>query len=175
MTPEVLSVWVLALLHSLSPPELADRPTYPTATETRQERAARLEEIAEDIAEVAALEEPGVFGTPRRSAAYLVALAWEESRFARDVDLGPCDPERVAARGCDDGRARTMWQLHRLEAWPPRQEAARVALRRAQGSFMVCARQPFAFRLAAYASGNCHGGHEKSRIRVTLAERLAAR
>lgn len=176
MITTTFAAWVLALCTSLGGASYADHPTpYPTARETQDERQARLEAIAEDIAQVAAEEPPGVLGSSRRSAAYLVALAWKESEFARDVDVGPCDPDRVKKHGCDDGRAVSMWQLHDLDDWPERRDAARIALRRAKGSMVQCRRQAFVHRLAIYVSGNCYDGWEKSRVRVQLAEQLATR
>jgi hypothetical protein len=177
MTHAVFAAWVLAAIQSVSPPHVADLPTYPSATETREERAARLEAIAEDIAAVALREDPGALGSPKRVAAYLIAVASLESGFARDVDLGPCDPQRIAKRGCDGGRAKTLWQLHGVGGWPTRQEAARRALGAVRLSLRACQRLPASQRLALYASGSCHTAHGRraSVARVALAERLASR
>lgn len=153
--------WIFALLVSHIPLAAADRAPYPEAVETRDERRARYESIAEDIAAVA---------PDRESASLLIAIAVHESGLARDVDLGPCAPARVKKGGCGGGRAMSMWQIEGLKCWPTRREAAALALRKARGSQQQCRHLPYQERLAIYARGRCSSaeGRRLSREIMTL-------
>jgi hypothetical protein len=175
----VEAAWVLGLVLGLCPPERAEtETTYPEARETVQQRRQRLEEVAADIAWAAAdsaTERPVPLKDGRTAAAYLVAVAWKESGFKRDVDVGPCAPERVRLlKWCDNGRAKTMWQLWNLDEWPSRGQAAKLAVVRMRNSMSACRDLPPDEQLAEYASGNCRGADakKKSRDRVRLAWRL---
>ena len=168
MTTVQLAAWILAALTNIAPPErYAEIPTYPEATETAEERHARYASIAWDVAEVAADTR-----SPKHTAALLLGIAYHESGFARDVDLGPCAPARLKKGGCDGGRAHSLWQIqaHELES---RQHAARVALRLAYKSFRACKHLPTEERLAAYAAGTCsEAGRRKSRALYNLVKRF---
>lgn len=73
------------------------------------DRLSRLSQVAEAIGVVS--------GGNRLMAASLLVIADEESAFRRDVQTGNCP-----AHECDEGRARSAFQLHRpstvsREAW----------------------------------------------------------
>src|SRR5690606_18816635 len=78
--------------------------------ESADERAERLKPVAGAIWQAAA-QRPSGF-TRGQWSAVLTALGWHESRWAAYVHDGRCSEGPVGAR-CDDGRARTAWQLHR--------------------------------------------------------------
>lgn len=138
--------WIYVLLISHISLAAADRAEYPEAQESQDQRRARYESIAEDIAAVA---------PDRGSASLLVAIAVHESGLARDVDLGPCAPARVKKGGCDGGHAMTLFQVHGFSSWPTRREAALRALKMARSSQKLCAHLPSAERLAVYTRGRC--------------------
>lgn len=172
MAVEALAAVVLSWLVQVSPPALhADIPTYPEAKETAVEREERYREIARDVAEVVFAESSP--GQRRRSAALLVGIAWHESGFAKDVDLGPCAPRRLAIGGCDSGRAKGLWQIQAYEV-PSRQDGARLALRLARRSLVACRKQAIPLQLAAYASGTCESkqGQIRSRELWAMVEKL---
>lgn len=172
-----LSAWVLSLLlHQLPPERAASAPCYVEACETPEERTARYASIAEDIASVAHRAAPSE-RAQRRAAALLVGVAILESGLAKDVDMGPCAPARVARGGCDNGRARSLWQIQGLSAQPSRREAAEIALGLMRRSFIACRHLPELERLSVYASGSCASaaGRRASRVRVDFARRLEAR
>lgn len=101
---------ILAVLLSL-PPSAAD------ARETANERAQRLEVLARAIDEASAEATcaddrdpecaPTWPGSQAELAALLISTGWHESAFARHVHAGAC-----RAHECDNGRARSPWQLH---------------------------------------------------------------
>lgn len=147
-----LSALVFSWLLTTHPPDrFASIPTYPEAQETSEERTERYLEIANDIAEAALEHAPK---TPKRAAALLYGIAWHESGFAKDVDLGPCAPARLAKGGCDSGRAKSLWQIQGYTL-TSRKDAARLALRLAKRSFQACRALPEHQRLASYAAGTC--------------------
>lgn len=157
MVTEKLAALILSWLIQVAPPaRFALIPTYPEAVETVEERHARYVDISQDIAEVVSAEFPdrGPSAARRRAAALLVGIAWHESGFARDVDVGPCAPGRLKKGGCDSGRAKGLWQIQAYEV-PTRQDGARLALRLAKRSFTACKKLPVQAQLAAYAAGNC--------------------
>lgn len=154
MVTEKIAALVLAWLVQVAPPDrFAQIPTYPEAVETAEERQERYQDIAADVAHVAAESAETEAGAVR-AARLLVAIAWHESGFARDVDLGPCAPRRVAKGGCDSGRAKGLWQIQAYEV-PTRRDGARLALRLARRSITACQKLPKEARLAAYAAGTC--------------------
>jgi hypothetical protein len=165
--------WIFSLLVFLAPPEhRAALPAYPGWQETAGQRAARYQSIAEDIAAVA---------TDPREHALLVAVAYHESGFAPDVDLGPCyrGPRNDSPR-CDGGLAASMWQIRasheeRQELFADRRRAAARALGAMRRSAKHCAlKHGREAGLRAYASGSCERGVEESRVMVRLTLRLLA-
>lgn len=88
--------------------------------ETADESRARYETIARQVSAEAS-SRTGNRRAIARHALELLAVAFEESRFAVLVDDGSCnepyveEPARSRIRalgGCDSGRAFTLWQLH---------------------------------------------------------------
>lgn len=154
MVTEKLTAIVFAWLVQVAPPEkFALIPTYPEATETVEERTGRYMEISKDIAEVV-METEKTSAAKRRAAALLTGIAWHESGFAKDVDIGPCAPGRLKKGGCDRGRARGLWQIQAYEV-PTRKDGARLALKLARRSITACKKLPAKAQLAAYAGGTC--------------------
>jgi hypothetical protein len=165
------------LVHFAPPERFVDAHAWTGHVETSEERTARYEDIARDLETV--LEDPKavLFSGPsgkEKTAALVLAVAFHESGFAPDVDLGPCRRDKNPKR-CDGGRATCMLQVHVLpdgktqEGWTPdelqadRTKCFRAGLRAMRASFKMCARSPLEDRLAAYASGSCDRGLKGSR------------
>ena len=136
---------VVAALLALAPYSRA-RP-QPGWAETQDQYEARLAGVAADVEAVAANS---------TEVAYLLGIAWHESGFALDVQVGPC--VGTHAGRCDGGRARGPWQLHGASSEATLREQAALALRRVRASVHQCAGNPPGERLAAYASGRCDRG-----------------
>lgn len=182
---------VLAMILHVAQPDVRppDVSPFPEARETHEQRDERYRAIAEDVAAVVfdPAEAPvyrGPFGRVR-TAGLVVAVAWMESGFARDVDLGPCAPGRVRAGQCDHGRSASMWQIkvgrgRTREGWTQadlfadRRKAIRAALRGLRSSFGLCKHLEEELRLTAYGTGTCAVPLERSRPYVRLGNRLAA-
>lgn len=170
MTPA--AAWVLSLIVHLAPPaRMAALPAFPGMRETEEQWLARESSIAEDVS--AATSDP-------REQALLVAVAYHESGFAKDVDLGPCyrGPNDDGPR-CDGGRAASIWQLQTAgdgdaaDLFAHRRRAAARALSAIRRSARKCV--PLFGRdaaLRAYASGTCAKGIAESSAMVGLALRL---
>ena len=67
---------------------------------------AQAEVIAQAISDVAESAE-GWSGTKRELATLLLTVAWHETHFSLRIHEGNCKPYE-----CDNGRARSLWQLH---------------------------------------------------------------
>lgn len=164
MLSEILRPLVFSWMAALSPPDLAAaRVTYPEAMETADERTVRYFEIADAVTH--AVE--GLPAGERKGAAeLLIAVAWHEGGFQKDVDIGPCAPRRLKAGGCDGGRAKSLWQIQgHDEDVGTREGAARTALRLARMSLRSCAKLASEEKLAMYAAGTCGSriGQKRSR------------
>src|SRR6185436_9297345 len=89
-TAEVLASWLLGVMVATVPPGRSRVPAE--ARESAEQGQARYAEIADAVARVALdPEERPVFGGKlgrERTAALMLALAFHESRWRRDVDLG---------------------------------------------------------------------------------------
>ncbi len=189
---DAATTWLVALMAAFSPPErAATAQAFPGWAETAEQRTERYRGIASAVREVAwDPEEKPVFGGSRgrqRTAALLLAIAWHESGFARDVDLGPCFRGRAndGAR-CDFGRAHCLMQVHARdgktsEGWSlaeiqaDRSKCFRAGLHLVQRSFAACRESPPKHRLAAYGSGRCNAGQSGSERLLGLGERFATR
>lgn len=148
---------VLVVMTALSPESRwTAMPGHDEAVEARRERYAS---IARDIAHVAG---------NRHDAALLTSVAWHESGFAHDVDVGPtCYRGKGYESRCDAGRAVGLTQLHLTRA-----EAAKVRADRRYGltlglaaikrSLATCAKNAEPLRFAGL-SGSCARGHAGSR------------
>lgn len=173
MTPDILHPLIFGWLLALSPPERdAVRPTYVEAVETVDERTVRYMDISKDVT-AAVGDLPA--GARKGAAQLLIAIAWHESGFAKDVDLGPCAPGRLRIGGCDHGRARGLWQVQAYD-WGHRQEAAALAMRLAFRSMTACKKLPPEEQLAAYTGGTCASkmGRFRSREIWAVLKRIRA-
>ncbi len=173
-TIESTSAWLLSVMLSTVPPGKLVRPA--AAVETPEEGRARYAQVARTIAEVAfdPAEAP-IFrmnGGREQTAALLLAVAFYESSWRRDVDLG-IGPSAFG----DHGRSCGMWQAHigkgtTLEGWTcadllaDRKKAVRAALAQMRRSANACRRKPITEWLNVYASGTCERGAKESRLRV---------
>jgi hypothetical protein len=161
----------LAALLSISPPS-SPRLAYPGWMETPEARVARYASIAHDIA-TASHDACGERSEPcaRAASALLLGIAWHESGFAIDVDIGPCYRGRDGkGPRCDGGRAVTIWQLQgsteERALWSgDRVQAARAALRKTWRSMGACKHNAPEERLAAYAGGRCDNPEARRRAR----------
>lgn len=96
------------------------------ADELPEDRAARLDTVAEAIAQAA--EASNYPGGPRQAAALLVAVLVHESWLARSVyyDEAPC---REGWEGmCDGGAAWSIWQIHGTDRSGDVHDAAALAI-----------------------------------------------
>lgn len=182
--------WLVALITTLAPLDRAspDR-EFPGWTETVEERRARYVGIASDLeAFVFDPETKPAFGGDggrARTAALLLAIAYHESGFAKDVDLGPCYRGlRGRSSRCDSGMSACLLQIHlgngktpegwtQADLFADRKKCFAVGLRLVRGSLGACRQLPLRDRLSAYASGSCARGAEASRALMDLAERLS--
>src|SRR5215216_1305670 len=89
------AAWVRAAIDSL-----------PTFVEDRgdAQKAPQLDAIAAAVADVSR-EAPRA---PREWAALLLTIGYHESTFSLRIQRGQCKPHE-----CDNGRARSAWQLHK--------------------------------------------------------------
>jgi hypothetical protein len=192
----VFQAWILALLLLLSPPEKrADFQRHTSRVlpaeqrETTEEGRARYAGIAADLTAVLFEDEtkplfPGKRGR-EHTAAVLLAVAYLESGFRKDVDLGA----GKLGRG-DHGRSWCLMQVQAgLTGTVPsgsertrsytgadlvadRKKCFRAGLEMVRQSLSACKDQPLKDRLAVYASGSCDKGLAESRMRMALAGRI---
>ena len=161
-----------AAMLALAPPELlAELPQWSGHEETAVEKRARYTAIALDLEE-AVLDSPPLPGmNRRRTAATLLGIAFMESGFAHDADLGPCVGKR-----CDAGRAACLLQVQapaeeRARLFADRRACFRRGLDVARRSLVSCGGE-----LTAYAAGNCESliGRAAGRKRMAMGQRVLA-
>lgn len=185
-----MTEWLFGILALAAPLDRAspDR-EFPGFEETVDERSARYTSIAADLERfVFAEETKPVFAGPHgraRTAALLLSIAYHESGFAKDVDVGPCYRGKSGKSSrCDSGMSACLMQLHigdgkTAEGWTQadlfadRTKCFAAGLRLVRGSFGACRALPLRHRLAAYASGSCAHGHAASEALMDMAERFA--
>lgn len=200
--------WILSLMTFLAPPEkLAAAPQFPGWEETAEEKHARYESIATDLWEVVYAPEnkPAFYSGKRQrgeTAAVMLAVAFMESGFAKDVDKGPCYREGKWFLRCDGGLSAGLMQLrlgadvtnmssHGTEGYVQQDVFADrhlqffIGLHMIRKSFKACAKYPADWGLNVYASGKCvekmadgtevPKGLVESKKRLELARRLLAR
>jgi hypothetical protein len=98
--------------------------------ETADQTRARIQNIAEDIAQAAAVEASPYKNDPHsaRMANLVASVAFYESRFRGYVDDGRCNdrkwqgtPEGIhftrIGGNCDSSNAHSLWQIHISRAW----------------------------------------------------------
>lgn len=197
--------WIVDRMLKWSPP---GRSLFKDAVETKEEGAARYAEIASAAITVAydPSEDPFVTGPTGRaqSLAILLSLAWFESGFRKDVDLG----RGPVARG-DKGRSWCMVQVllgnpdkdgktsrrvvltkdggasivtdkTKSVGWggedlvADRTKCFRVGYRFLRKSFRACPGQAFDDRISVYGAGACLKNWEPSQVRIRHAKRWLA-
>ena len=191
MTSDVAD-WLLALMVAFAPPERAEKvDPFPGWEETTEERRERYADIGRDLYAFAYHPDTKpVFGGKKgraRTAALLLAIAYHESGFAKDVDKGPCyrGKNGDSAR-CDSGLSACLMQIHlgkgtTPEGWTQkdlfddRKKCFGAGLRLIRKSFSACRSLPLKHRLNAYASGSCAKGHAGSERLMNLGEKFASR
>ncbi len=168
-------VWALNTLIAIAPPEQYARAHDQFGiVETAEQRIERYERIVDDLEHVvfAADFKPLLSDNKSarvKSALLALAVAWHESGFAPDVDLGPCyrvGPKWTAR--CDSGHAACILQVHVLytgttsqgwtleEVQADRRKCFTSGLSAMRGSIGLCwGRNGRDASLAAYASGRC--------------------
>lgn len=184
--------WLLALMVAFAPPERAEKhDPFPGWEETTAERRDRYAEIGRDLyAYVYHPDTKPVFGGKKgraRTASLLLAIAYHESGFAKDVDKGPCYRGKSGnSARCDSGMSACLMQIHigdgsTPEGWTQkdlfadRKKCFAAGLRLIRRSFAACKSLPIKHRLNAYASGSCAKGHEGSERLMNLADKFATR
>lgn len=177
-----LASWIFQAIILLSPPEKAvSWASHAEAKESLEDKITRYQSIASDMAEV--IEDPeeklvysGKFAK-ERTAALLTSIAWMESGFRRDVDLGI--GKKAKGGGLDSCLMQVRLGLGKTtEGWSSedltrdRKKCFKVGLAMVRGSFYSCRSLPTEEKLAAYASGNCRMGKNASKARMHVANRV---
>lgn len=199
-----LHQWIVDWMVSVSPPGQ----TYvKDAEESAEDALRRYEDIADDVISVAydERERPVFSGKYGRAmtAALMVAVAFNESSFRKDVDfgLGPkargdsgkswCLMQvwmgRPRRDGTTDTRVKFDGQGLRFttgsDGWGgedlvrDRRACFQTGIRVVRMSFNACRRLPVDERLAQYASGDgtCTAGRDSSKVRVQTAQKWLAK
>ena len=173
-----MNTWIvmaraLAILLHLSPLSRTHE-VLPGWEETPEQRLHRYYSIAADVSVVALEVCKGNVECAKRQVTAGLGVAWHESGFAPDVDLGPCYRGKDGkGQRCDGGNAYSMWQLRPLGcatgphappgpcaeavAFRDRRVAFREAIKRMGRSQKECARifAPKDEQLAVYSGGGC--------------------
>ncbi len=197
-----LHQWVVDRMSMWSPPGIS---YVKDAKESAEEGKRRYEDIANAVIRVAydPSEKPVFQGKNGRAmtAALMTSIAFMESAFRRDVDLGlgPLSRGDAGKSWCmmqvmmgksgpsgrtptrvfltEDGGLKFVTDRSGLSGWggedlvADRTKCLRVGMRLARMSFAACAKLPVEERLSMYASGSCHAGADASRRRVHQAQR----
>jgi hypothetical protein len=178
MTAEVLASWLLGVMISTAEP---GRSRFPKeARETLEEGRARYAAIARTIADVALdPEEPPVFTGERareRTAALLLSIAFHESGWRRDVDLGLGPQARGGGRyycimqvAVDRGKKASGWTGPELIE--NRSRCVRAALDILQRAKSSCRAQGPDAWMRIYTSGRCTHGRKSADARLSTARR----
>lgn len=184
-----MTEWLLAIIVSVANPErAATEDPFPGWAETVAERRERFTAIAADLESFVFDEKTRpVFGGAHgraRTAALVLAVAYHESGFMKDVDIGPCyRGKNGQSTRCDSGKSACLMQIRiadgktpegytREELFKDRRKCFESGLRLLRSSLGMCKHLPLKHRLAAYASGSCDKGWEGSEVLMSLAEKL---
>lgn len=187
MSAELLAAYALSVMVGVADPAKMTKLSWVTETET--EMRVRYDHFSKDSVTVTLdpAEEPIYPGPYARVATtrLLLAIAWHESGFMKDADVGPCDQK---GSRCDHGRSFCAAQIQvgsgtTAEGWSgpdlfhDRTKCFRAALHLVRKSFFACQSQPELFKLAAYASGMCDRifGQARSREIMVLYGRIRSR
>lgn len=189
---ELIVAWGLSLINSFAPADrMAAAKQFPGWEETAEQKTARYTEIATDLYNVVYDPEfkpffPGKEGRAR-SYAMMLAIAYHESGFAHDVDVGPCyQGKNDKIKRCDGGRAVCLMQVHVTWHGKTKEGFTKEDLRRRPNCFKAAAnkiRQSLAscsksipkHQLAAYGSGRCNVGLSGSRSLWSMYNRFWSR
>jgi hypothetical protein len=172
--------WALAIMLAWAPP---GRSAIRDAVETPEAGAGRYAEIARDAVRVAfdPEERPLVAGPRARSQslAVLLAVAYHESGFRRDVDLGLGPLARGS--GSDSclmqirvGRAATSEGWSHADLVADRTKCFRAGFRLLRRSIGACRHLPPLDWLSAYARGRCAVDEPTSHALIGPAFRVRA-
>ena len=177
MSMDPIIAWAVAFMVSWAPP---GRSKIKDAIETPEAGQARYEEIARAAARVA--YDPylkPLFHGPRGRAstmAVLLSIAYHESGFRRDVDLGVGKLARGS--GTDScllqirvGRGKTSEGWTHDDLVGDREKCFRAGYSLIKRSFGACRRLPQLDWLGAYTRGRCVEGDPLSRARIGLSQR----
>lgn len=164
---------------------------WPGWAETPDERAARYLEIAKTAWDVAGeTGAPSLFSGPRsreKTAAAILAVAFHESGFMKDVHKGPCYRGKGQTKRCDSGRAHCMMQIQMThsgktpdgytgtELFADLAKCMRSGLRQLAASQGQCGPGSWRERFAIYASGRCSAGHRSARELADLVDAWSGR
>ncbi|WP_437798708.1 hypothetical protein [Sorangium sp. So ce693] len=169
---DTIIAWAVGIMMTWAPP---GKSFIKDAVETPEEGRARYHEIARAAAKVA--YDPALkplFGGPRGRAetmALLLSIAYFESGYRRDVDLGIGKLARGS--GLDScllqvrvgaGKTREGWSHADLVG--DREKCFRAGLALIKGSFGACRKQEPRDRLSAYTRGRCIDNDKHSRARI---------
>lgn len=168
-----------AAMMALAPPErMAALPQWAGHEETVVEKRSRYVAIAIDLEDAVLASEPLPGMNRRRTAATLLGIAFMESGFARDADVGPCATDKRCDRGASaclmqikvgGGTTREGWT--REELFADRTKCFRAGLAKARNSMRACDGE-----LTAYAVGHCDSliGKAAGRSRLAMGRRVWA-
>ncbi|WP_437288750.1 hypothetical protein [Sorangium sp. So ce406] len=167
-----LIAWAVGIMVTWAPPGTS---LIKDAIETPEAGRARYQEIASAAAKVAYdPESKPLFGGPRGRAetmALLLSIAYYESGYRRDVDLGLGKLSRGS--GVDScllqvrvgaGKTREGWSHEDLVG--DREKCFRAGLALIRRSFGACRKQDARDRLSAYTRGRCIVNDKHSRARI---------
>jgi len=203
MPPSALSpfaLWIFSLLLLLASPEKreafqrgTDRPVPVEQRETSEEGRARYGSIARDLDEVLSAPDQALLFRGKkgkaRTAALVLAVAYLESGFRKDVDFG----EGKLGRG-DHGRSHCLMQIQTgkgagtvpstdpvVAAWTgaalvaDRKKCFRAGIAMLAQSLGQCRTlKDERDRLSAYTTGTCQDDQGESRVRWGWARRILA-
>jgi len=180
--------WIVSAMVAWSPP--GREHLIPEAKETEEATMGRYEDIAKSLVQVTYNTEnnpvfSGDFGRARTTM-LLLSIAYFESGFRRDVDLG------LGKVGSGDhGRSHCLLQInmgvnrtdttylqHLIgKEWSvndllqDRTKCFFTGFSMVTKSFVACRSLPLEERLAGYASGDCSKGRDESKTRIEKARR----
>lgn len=186
--------WLVSIMTTVAPPQkLASLPQLPGYEETAEEKEQRYADIAKDLYEV--VYDPSfrpIYGGDKGravTAATVLAIAWHESGFARDVDKGPCY-RGANGKGtrCDGGMSACLMQIRigsgtttkahgvagltQDDLFRDRKACFRAGIKLIRNSFAACVKEGPDHRLNAYASGVCGIGHQRSKEMFAIHRRM---
>lgn len=184
------------MMQAAPPGRLAAAYQLPGHEETEAEKVARYESFASDLYEV--VYDPSVkslFAGKRGralTAATILGVAYHESGFAHDVDVGPCYRGKNGHdTRCDGGMSACVMQikigqgttlrsahgiegLTQAELFQDRKLCFRVGLHMLRRSITSCTKRGPNERLNAYASGRCDDGADRSKEILNIVRKFLA-